>query len=259
MSAEAYCLTQVFEPAPAAEFRMDRHYLLYAARGTMRLEAQGRRWSLPPARAALIAADTPVIITLPRRLTACSVLFSPGHIGPPPAPVSVFEMTPLARALVLECRAWGDPEGQLSDHARLVFQTLGSVTWRLSASPSPTTLPAPKSAALARAVEMTEAHLEDPPDVAELARQIGLTPRTLARRFSQEMGMSWRAVLRRLRMIRAIEQLAETPDTVAQIAYGLGYNSLSAFNAAFRDFTGQSPTDYRRSFRPDEGEDPGGP
>jgi AraC-like DNA-binding protein len=29
----------------------------------------------------------------------------------------------------------------------------------------------------------------------------------------------------------------------------VGYSSLSAFNAAFRDLTGQTPTEYRRGFR----------
>jgi AraC-like DNA-binding protein len=29
------------------------------------------------------------------------------------------------------------------------------------------------------------------------------------------------------------------------VAFATGYNSLSAFNAAFREFTGQTPSDYR--------------
>ncbi|WP_420111776.1 helix-turn-helix domain-containing protein [Pseudactinotalea sp.] len=36
---------------------------------------------------------------------------------------------------------------------------------------------------------------------------------------------------------------------VTRIAYDVGYGSLSAFNAAFRDLTGMTPTTYRASFR----------
>jgi AraC-like DNA-binding protein len=57
-------------------------------------------------------------------------------------------------------------------------------------------------------------------------------------------------VLRRMRVMRAIEQLATSQDSVTTIAHAVGYTSLSAFNAAFRDLTGRTPTQYRASFRP---------
>ena len=57
--------------------------------------------------------------------------------------------------------------------------------------------------------------------------------------------MTWRQVQRRMRMIRAIEILANETDPVTQVAFRTGYNSLSAFNSAFREFTGCTPTEYR--------------
>ncbi|WP_172300426.1 AraC family transcriptional regulator [Pseudoruegeria sp. HB172150] len=250
MPAEAYCLAQQFDPAPPQEFRVARHYLLYASAGAMRLEAEGKRWSLPPARAALIAADHPITVSLPQPLTACSVLFDPGFTEPPPAPLSVFEMTPLARELILECRAWDDADAALPPYAAQIFTTLATVAWRLARMPSPTAMPAPSSAALTSALELTEARIADDPSFDAIAREVALTPRTLSRRFAEELGMPWRMALRRLRMIRAIEALAGSDAQIAEIAYAVGYGSLSAFNTAFRDFTGQSPSDYRASFRP---------
>ena len=70
-----------------------------------------------------------------------------------------------------------------------------------------------------------------------------------ARRFSCEMGMSWREALRRIRMIRAVELLAGSDARITEIALSVGYDSLSAFNAAIRDLTGKSPTGYRATFR----------
>jgi AraC-like DNA-binding protein len=72
-----------------------------------------------------------------------------------------------------------------------------------------------------------------------------MAPRSLARRFMGEIGMTWGEAQRRMRMIRAIEAMAEGERTVADIALSVGYSSLSAFNAAFRDFTGQTPTEFR--------------
>jgi len=62
--------------------------------------------------------------------------------------------------------------------------------------------------------------------------------------------MTWSAVLRRMRVLRAIEKLAADGSSVTAIAHGVGYTSLSAFNAAFRDLTGRTPSQYRQTFRP---------
>lgn len=245
----AYSFFQDFDPAPPAPFLTDRHYLLYAASGAMRLHAGGRCWSLPPARAALIAAGHPITVSLPQRMTVCSVLFATGFTDPPPAPLTVFDMSPLARALILETRDWGRDSGPLSPLAMQIFRTLAAVTWDLCKTPSPAVMPVPSNPALIRALALTEAALSAPPDFATLARSVGQSPRSLARHFATDLGMTWRNCLRQLRMIRAIELLAASDGPIIDVAFAVGYNALSAFNAAFRDFTGQTPSTYRASFR----------
>jgi transcriptional regulator GlxA family with amidase domain len=92
---------------------------------------------------------------------------------------------------------------------------------------------------------MTEARLAEPLSIAAIAAEVGVTERTLARRFHEELGMPWRDCLRRLRVIRAVEALADPARQITQIAMDVGYNSSSAFNSAFLDFTGQTPSDFR--------------
>ena len=93
--------------------------------------------------------------------------------------------------------------------------------------------------------------------MVDIARDVGLTPRSLARRFEQEIGMTWRAALRRLRVLRSIELLATTTLSVTEVAVSVGYCSPSAFNAAFRDVTDTTPSRYRASFAVDpRGPDP---
>jgi len=55
--------------------------------------------------------------------------------------------------------------------------------------------------------------------------------------------------LRRLRMIRALELLAEDSAGITKIAFTVGYTSLSAFNAAFREFVGETPSSYQQGLR----------
>jgi AraC-like DNA-binding protein len=37
---------------------------------------------------------------------------------------------------------------------------------------------------------------------------------------------------------------------ITRIAFTVGFASLSAFNAAFRELSGRTPTEYRASLRP---------
>jgi AraC-like DNA-binding protein len=247
---EAFAFARDFLPAAPSELRVERHYLLCASRGVLRLEAHSETWVLPPARAALIAAGEPIQVAIPQPVTTSSVLFDPAFAPVPPAPLSVFDLNPLARALVSECVAWPDAEEPLTPYARTMFAALAAVTWQLARHPNPVTIPAGQSPEVRRALARTRGRLGDDIHFEDVAHDVGLAPRSLARRFEDECSMTWRAVLRRMRILRAIEHLAADDDSITTIAHKVGYTSLSAFNAAFRDLTGRTPTQYRATFRP---------
>jgi AraC-like DNA-binding protein len=245
---DAHCFHKRFEPSDPMEFQTEQHYLLYSLEGTLRLEANGKRWTLPPARAALIRAGHPIRISVLSKLTTASVLF-PSHVmDAPPDVLSVFDMSPLARELVTECRHWSEDAHPLSSYARGIFNTLASVVSKLAQSPSRCVLPSPKSPALAKAVARTEERFDQALTFDAIAEHCGQSPRALARRFANEMGMTWSQTLARIRIIHAIERLAMSEASVTEIALSVGYNSLSGFNAAFRDLTDMTPTQYRDSF-----------
>ncbi len=240
----AYCFRQEFAPEPPRSLTFDRHYLLYAAEGSLRLETQGRVWSLPPSRAAWIAAGEPLEVTIGRPMICCSVLFAPGFIEPPPEPCKVFAVTPLAREMILECQRWGPEAASLDAEAEAFFRVLAAVCRRLAAAPSESWIPSGRGPAVRRAIAFTEAHLDGDPSFAAVAGAAAVSPRSLSRRFAAETGMTWRQVQRRLRMVRAVE-LVGAGEAVTEVALAVGYDSLSAFTAAFRDFAGASPRQFR--------------
>lgn len=250
MRREAFAFARDFPASPPSELCIDRHYLLCASQGALRLEAHGMSWVLPPARAALIAAGESIQVAIPQPVRTSSVLFDVDFAPQPPAPLTVFDLSPLARALVSECADWPDAAEPLPPYARSIFAALTAVAWRLAQHPSPITVPAGQSPELRRALTLTDERLAQDSQFEDIARDVGLAPRSLARRFEDEVGMTWRAVLRRMRVLRAVERLAAGEDSVTTIAHEVGYTSLSAFNAAFRDLTGRTPTQYRATFRP---------
>jgi len=247
---KAFSFVRTFPAEPPRELCVDRHYLLCASAGTLRLETPDYTWLLPPARAALIEAGRPIQVSIPHPVTTASVLFDPAFTPPPPAPLTVFDLSPLAQALLAECNGWGESSDPLPAYAETLFGALAAVTWRLAERPSPVAVPAGRSPELRRVLRLTEERLGTDVVFEELAYEVGLAPRSLARRFQEETGMTWRAVLRRMRVLRAIEELAAGDTPITKIAFGVGYTSLSAFNAAFRELTGRTPMEYRASFRP---------
>ena len=92
---------------------------------------------------------------------------------------------------------------------------------------------------------LTEDRLDEDLRFDEIASAAALSQRSLARRFAGEMGMTWRQAQRRLRMIRALEMLALDNRQITEIALSVGYSSLSAFNAGFREFSNMTPSEYR--------------
>lgn len=82
-----------------------------------------------------------------------------------------------------------------------------------------------------------------------LARTIGVSRPTLARRFAAAIGQAPGAYLTSWRMDLATIRLRDTDEPVESVARSVGYGSPHAFSRAFRRQRGQAPTEYRASVR----------
>ena len=80
--------------------------------------------------------------------------------------------------------------------------------------------------------------------VDEIARRLGMSTRTLARRVASE-GLTFAGVLSELRADLAKRYLQEEALPISQIAWLLGYQEVSAFTHACRRWTGQTPRGVR--------------
>ncbi|WP_211102732.1 AraC family transcriptional regulator [Nitrospirillum bahiense] len=100
-----------------------------------------------------------------------------------------------------------------------------------------------------RLVRLCERLIADPSvsvTLEELAAEIHVSGRTLARLFHRELGMSFGEWLRRMRLLLSLPRLA-AGASVLQVALEHGYDSPSAFAAMFRRTLGVSPTAYLAS------------
>ena len=82
-------------------------------------------------------------------------------------------------------------------------------------------------------------------DVRDIARQLGLSERTLQRRLL-DAGTSYRDVVDLVRQQRAKELVLIDTLSIAEISARVGYDDPVAFTRAFRRWTGRSPREHRK-------------
>jgi AraC-like DNA-binding protein len=84
---------------------------------------------------------------------------------------------------------------------------------------------------------------EGVPELASLAEQLGLSPRTLQRRLA-EQGSSLRKLIDELRHELALRHLA-AGLSIAEVSFLLGFSEPSAFHRAFKRWTDRTPAQWR--------------
>ncbi len=248
--ASAFSLTDDLPIMRGEPHRHGKHQLLYAASGTMVLELDDASWFLPSSRAAWIGAGTVhrVVVTSACRLS--TIYFSQRlvreYLRCQPPRCTVFQVTAFAREMILGAERWGPTRAANDARANRFFRVLVDDLDDWLTAEEPFVLPRAKSPELARAMTYAHENLALA-TVIGAARAAGMSTRTLARRFRDDVGWTWRHFLYTARMIRAMDQLGRGSRRVTDVAIDLGFDSLSAFSSAFRRFTGQSPRDFSKT------------
>lgn len=83
--------------------------------------------------------------------------------------------------------------------------------------------------------------------VGELAQRAGMSRSAFASKFKEIVRQSPIEYLTRWRMLLAEQRMAGTTDSIAEIAWSLGYESASAFTKVFKKLTGQAPRQHRQT------------
>ncbi|WP_244067954.1 AraC family transcriptional regulator [Bradyrhizobium sp. Ce-3] len=103
--------------------------------------------------------------------------------------------------------------------------------------------------ALLRAIERLRSDSDADVSLSALASDAGLSRFHFCRAFKESTGLSPHAWLRKYRLEQAMNMLHDTDASIVSVAAELGYASQTAFAAAFRKLTGETPSDWRRRAR----------
>lgn len=101
-------------------------------------------------------------------------------------------------------------------------------------------------AAILRLQDWIEAHHAESMTIARMGREVGLSERTLKRRFQQATRLSPTLYLQKVRIDKAKKLLLASGLSVKAIAYEVGYENVSFFVRLFRTQVGQTPAAWRK-------------
>ncbi|WP_438479682.1 AraC family transcriptional regulator ligand-binding domain-containing protein [Oleiharenicola lentus] len=87
-----------------------------------------------------------------------------------------------------------------------------------------------------------------PPDVAAVAKELGMSERTLQRRITEE-GRTFRELLNETRKELIREYLSDDSITVSEAAFLIGFENTNSFYRAFRSWEGKTPAEWRAEAR----------
>ncbi|GAB3518805.1 AraC family transcriptional regulator [Photobacterium alginatilyticum] len=93
-----------------------------------------------------------------------------------------------------------------------------------------------------------ENNLSDELNISQLAKQAAMSPRTLNRRFVEQLGIPPSAWILNCRARYAQQLLETTSYTMEQVATKTGFGSTANLRKQFRRVVGTSPSAYRKSF-----------
>lgn len=226
----------------AASHAHPRGQVIYASSGTMRVVCRHDIWVVPPSQAVWVPPGIEHEVYFPGEVSLRNLFIDPSVTTGFPEQCTVIKVYPLLRELILKAITVGDSYAHESPGFRLMMVILDELR---QAEPTPLHLPMARDQRLLRVMEALLKTPGDSRDLTAWADIAGASPRTLARLFVRETGLTFGAWRKRLLLQEAIDRLGKG-ETVTRIAFDLGYQSLSSFIEMFRQSLGASPGQYLR-------------
>lgn len=216
--------------------------LIYASEGTMKVTTAAGIWIVPPQRAVWVPPHLEHAVSHATFTRARHIYIDRHAPVDLPDRCMVLEVSPLLRELIRAATEIPVEYDENGAEGRMMQVLLDQLR---APDQENLHLPAPKDFRLGKICDALLANPADDRTLDDWSQICGASSRTLARLFLRETGMPFREWRQKLRLLYALEKLANDRP-VTEIALDLGYETPSAFIAMFRKVTGRTPGSYFR-------------
>ena len=237
----AFVIQHYSKPGIIPWHKHRRAQLHYVSEGVLRVQTEQGVWITPPQRAVWILPGVNHTIYSSRPYHLCTLYLEPTLIELS-SRCGVVAIDSFMRDLLLAAAKFGSEYNTGSTEDHLIHVILGLLPKRLLLPPY---LPEPKDERLKNITKRLYSEPSNPDTLATLAYAAGITKRTAERLFRREMNMSFVEWRQQLRLITGLEKLANG-EKVTNVAFDIGYSSVSAFIKIFKNALGTTPGRYFR-------------
>jgi YesN/AraC family two-component response regulator len=98
-----------------------------------------------------------------------------------------------------------------------------------------------------KARKFIEQHSAEEVSLTKVAKAVNISANYLSEKFKQVTGVNFVDYVARERFENASRLLGDAGVRVSEIAFAVGFQSLSQFNRVFKKLSGKSPTEFRAS------------
>lgn len=211
--------------------------LVYAKSGLMHVTAGQRLWIVPPTRALWVPAGQSHRIEFRGETALRTLYIANERTRSIERGVETLAVAPVLSEIILHILKIGMLDPGVKEHDHLASVLIDLVR---AAPVEDLALPVPSDARAQRIAKLIQDNPADPRRLSELARMSGASLRTLQRRFQQETGLSLEGWRQKSRLVHSVAMLTRGASVTAT-ALDCGYESPSAFIAAFRKHYGTTP------------------
>lgn len=214
----------------------------YAVQGVLEVRTDVGRFVAPPQRGVWIPAGVSHRVWCDARTCIRSLYIASEAGGASQAACRVLEVSPLLRELIRAFSTMPAEYAMDSADQRLADVLLDQIA---QAREVDFILPLPSDVELRELCRVVQARPHEKTSLLFWSERFGVSEKTLSRRFLRETGLTYRAWLLRMRLLSALPRL-ERGERVTDVALDCGYESLSAFIAAFSRLFGATPGEFFR-------------
>lgn len=241
-------MVKVVQLPEGVDFPIEQHpwgQFVYPRAGVIELTVKSNRYAAPPDFGVWLPPGTEHVARADGETSYFVLDIDADLCTRLPQRASILSVGAIAKAIFLDLQKRQVRKPQSPEDVRLMEVLIDQLS---VSAPIDSFLPMSSDAALRKVLEALCKNPGDSRTLVEWARYVHSTERTLARRCTRDLGMTFLEWRQRLRLSRAFAMLADGL-AVQVVAQKLGYGTTSAFIAMFQKTIGTTPNAFRAQVR----------